>query len=36
MSIVVYVEQSAGKIKKTSLEAVSYGYALAAKTGEVQ
>ena len=34
MSIVVYVEQSAGKIKKTSLEAVSYGYALAAKTGE--
>lgn len=34
MSIVVYVEQSAGKIKKTSLEAVSYGYALAAQTGE--
>ncbi len=34
MSILVYVEQSAGKIKKTSLEAVSYGYALAAKTGE--
>ena len=34
MSIVVYVEQSAGKIKKTSLEAVSYAYALAAKTGE--
>jgi electron transfer flavoprotein alpha subunit len=34
MSIVVYVEQSAGKIKKTSLEAVSYGYALSAKTGE--
>ena len=34
MSIVVYVEQSSGKIKKTSLEAVSYGYALAAKTGE--
>ena len=34
MSIVVYIEQSAGKIKKTSLEAVSYGYALAAKTGE--
>jgi len=34
MSIVVYVEQSAGKIKKTSLEAVSYGFALAAKTGE--
>jgi electron transfer flavoprotein alpha subunit len=34
MSIVVYVEQSAGKIKKTSLEAVSYGYALAAITGE--
>jgi len=34
MSIVVYVEQAAGKIKKTSLEAVSYGFALAAKTGE--
>ena len=34
MSIVVYVEQSAGKIKKTSLEAVSYGFALAAQTGE--
>jgi electron transfer flavoprotein alpha subunit len=34
MSIVVYVEQAAGKIKKTSLEAVSYGYALAAHTGE--
>jgi len=34
MSIVVYVEQSAGKIKKTSLEAVSYGFALAAKTSE--
>ena len=34
MAIVVYVEQSAGKIKKTSLEAVSYGYALAAQTGE--
>ncbi len=34
MSIVVYVEQAAGKIKKSSLEAVSYGYALAAKTGE--
>jgi electron transfer flavoprotein alpha subunit len=34
MSILVYVEQAAGKIKKTSLEAVSYGYALAEKTGE--
>ena len=34
MSIVVYVEQAAGKIKKTSLEAVSYGYALAEITGE--
>ena len=34
MSIVVYVEQSSGKIKKTSLEAVSYAYALAEKTGE--
>ena len=33
MSILVYVEQAAGKIKKTSLEAVSYGYALAEKTG---
>jgi electron transfer flavoprotein alpha subunit len=34
MSILVYVEQAAGKIKKTSLEAVSYAYALAEKTGE--
>lgn len=33
MSILVYVEQAAGKIKKTSLEAVSYGYALAEITG---
>ena len=34
MSILVYVEQAAGKIKKTSLEAVSYAFALAQKTGE--
>ncbi|MDA1268739.1 MAG: electron transfer flavoprotein subunit alpha/FixB family protein [Bacteroidetes bacterium] len=34
MSILVYVEQAAGKIKKTSLEAVSFAYALAGKTGE--
>ena len=34
MSILVYLEQAAGKIKKTSLEAVSFAYALADKTGE--
>ena len=34
MSILVYVEQAAGKIKKTSLEAVSYAFALVQKTGE--
>ena len=34
MSILVYVEQAAGKIKKTSLEAVSFAFALAQKTGE--
>jgi electron transfer flavoprotein alpha subunit len=34
MSILVYIEQAAGKIKKTSLEAVSYAFALAQKTGE--
>jgi len=34
MSILVYVEQAAGKIKKTSLEAVSYAFSLAQKTGE--
>jgi electron transfer flavoprotein alpha subunit len=34
MSILVYVEQAAGKIKKTSLEAVSYAFALSQKTGE--
>ena len=34
MSVLVYIEQAEGKIKKTSLEAVSFGSALAAKTGE--
>jgi electron transfer flavoprotein alpha subunit len=34
MSILVYIEQSEGKVKKTSLEAVSFAQALAAKTGE--
>ncbi len=34
MSILVYVEQAEGKVKKTSLEAVSYAHALAAQTGE--
>lgn len=34
MSILVYIEQSEGKVKKTSLEAVSFANALAAKTGE--
>jgi electron transfer flavoprotein alpha subunit len=34
MSILVYVQQAAGKIKKNSLEAVSYAFALAQKTGE--
>jgi electron transfer flavoprotein alpha subunit len=34
MSILVYIEQSEGKVKKTSLEAVSFAHALAAKTGE--
>ena len=34
MSILVYIEQSEGKIKKTGLEAVSFASALAAKTGE--
>ncbi|MBN3582233.1 electron transfer flavoprotein subunit alpha/FixB family protein [Algoriphagus aestuarii] len=34
MSILVYIEQSEGKVKKTSLEAVSFASALAAQTGE--
>lgn len=34
MSILVYIEQSESKVKKTSLEAVSFAQALAAKTGE--
>lgn len=34
MAILVYVEQASGKIKKTSLEAISYAFALAQKTGE--
>ncbi len=34
MSILVYIEHAEGKVKKTSLEAVSYAYALASQTGE--
>jgi electron transfer flavoprotein alpha subunit len=34
MSILVYIEQTEGKVKKTSLEAISFAHALAAKTGE--
>lgn len=34
MSILVYTEHSDGKVKKTSLEAVSFANALAGKTGE--
>lgn len=34
MSILVYIEHSEGKVKKTSLEAVSFANALAAQTGE--
>ncbi|GAB2497393.1 electron transfer flavoprotein subunit alpha/FixB family protein [Algoriphagus taiwanensis] len=34
MSIVVYIEHAEGKVKKTSLEAVSFAQALAAQTGE--
>ncbi len=34
MSILIYIEQSEGKVKKTSLEAVSFANALAAKTDE--
>lgn len=36
MSILVYIEHAEGKVKKTSLEAVSFANALAAKTGEGQ
>lgn len=37
MSVLVYIEHADGSVKKTSLEAVSFGHALAAKTngGEV-
>lgn len=34
MSIAVYIEHAEGKVKKTSLEAVSFANALSAKTGE--
>ncbi|MBC6367817.1 electron transfer flavoprotein subunit alpha/FixB family protein [Algoriphagus sp. AK58] len=34
MSILVYIEHAEGKVKKTSLEAVSFAHALSAKTGE--
>jgi electron transfer flavoprotein alpha subunit len=34
MSILVYIEHAEGKVKKTSLEAVSFAKELAAKTGE--
>lgn len=34
MSILVYIELAEGKVKKTSLEAVSFAHALSAKTGE--
>ncbi|GAA0880344.1 electron transfer flavoprotein subunit alpha/FixB family protein [Algoriphagus jejuensis] len=34
MSILVYIEHAEGKVKKTSLEAVSYANALAAQIGE--
>ncbi|WPR76961.1 electron transfer flavoprotein subunit alpha/FixB family protein [Algoriphagus sp. NG3] len=34
MSILVYIEQAEGKVKKTSLEAVSFASALAVQTGE--
>ena len=34
MSILVYIEHADGKVKKTSLEAVSFANALAAQTGE--
>jgi electron transfer flavoprotein alpha subunit len=34
MSILVYIEQSEGKVKKTSIEAVSFAQALTSKTSE--
>lgn len=34
MSILVYIEHAEGKVKKTSLEAVSFAHALSAKTSE--
>ena len=34
MSILVYIEQAEGKVKKTSLEAISFANALASQTGE--
>ncbi|REG92621.1 electron transfer flavoprotein subunit alpha/FixB family protein [Algoriphagus antarcticus] len=34
MSILVYIEQAEGKVKKTSLEAVTFANALAEQTGE--
>jgi electron transfer flavoprotein alpha subunit len=34
MSILVYIEHAEGKVKKTSLEAVSFANKLAAQTGE--
>jgi electron transfer flavoprotein alpha subunit len=34
MSVLVYIEHADGKVKKTSLEAVSFASALAAQTGE--
>jgi electron transfer flavoprotein alpha subunit len=34
MSVAVYIEHAEGKVKKTSLEAVSFANALSAKTGE--
>lgn len=34
MSILVYIEHSEGKVKKSSLEAISFANALAGKTGE--
>jgi len=34
MSILVYIEHSEGKVKKTSLEAVSFAHGLSNKTGE--
>ena len=34
MSILVYIEHAEGKVKKTSLEAISFAKALAVQTGE--